>query len=450
MNLFTKIFIIICFVFSQLNGFSQDNLTQYNIKSLSENMFLNPGRMPETKLNINLPIISSISFGYSNSGFAVSDLLTKRAKDDSLEFNSANVINQLNPENLMAVSFNTQLFGVGFRVRQNYYSLNARLRNDVNFSYSKDVINFLFNGNNAFLGQQANLGLKLNTTSYAEYSLGFTHITKNEKLTYGAHLNLLSGIANLNVKRANLSIYTDPSTYAITATPDIMINASSIDTGSNNNSIGVFGKNMGFGIDLGASYKLNKKLTLSASVIDLGFINWNENVANYQSKEASSNFVFKGYDINKIASTIQPYLDTLTDSLKHAFNPVKSTNSYKTGLGTKIYLGANYTLAKGLDAGLLLFGKFVNDKFYTAISLSINEELSNILNVSASYSRINKTNNVGLGLSLNLLPLQFYLVSDNIFAITKVDEVRNTNFHFGINFAIAKRKATGFVQESAK
>lgn len=441
MNRYLKVLLIIILALSQVDGFSQDNLTQYNIKSLSENTFLNPGRMPETKLNINLPMLSSISVGYSNSGFAMSDLITKRAKDDSMEFNSANMLSKLDAENLMALAFNTQLFGVGVRIKQNYYSFNARLRFDANLSYSKDMFSFLFNGNNAFMGKQANLSLKLNSTAYTEYALGFTHITKDERLTYGGHLKILSGISNLNTKRANLGIYTDSSTYAITTTPDLLINSSSIDTGSNeNNSFGLFGQNMGVGIDLGASYKIDDKLTVSGSIIDLGFINWNTNVSNYQTKSTGSTFTFGGFNINKVGNSLQPFLDTLTDSLKHTFDPVKTKNSYKTGIGTKIYLGANYKLAEGLDAGLLLFGKFVNEKFYSAISISINEELSNILNVSASFSRVNKTNNVGLGLSLNLLPIQVYLVSDNIFAISKMDDVRNTNFHFGINLAIGKGK----------
>ena len=439
MNRYIKSAIIICLIIIQFKGFSQDNLTQYNMRSLSENTFLNPGRMPETNVNINLPVLSSISFGYSNSGFAVSDLITKRAKDDSMEFNTANMLSKLDADNLMALTFNTQIFGLGIRVKQNYYSFNARFRNDVNLSYSKDIFNFLINGNSAFLGQKANLSLKLNATSYIEYALGFTHITKNEKLTYGGHLKILSGIANINSKRTNLGIYTDANNYAITATPDILINSSAVDTGSNkNNSIGLFGQNMGIGIDLGASYKIDDKISVSGSIVDLGFINWNSNVTNYQTKSTVSNFTFGGFNINKIGSSIQPFMDTLTDSLKHTFDPVKTTNSYKTGIGSKIYLGANYTLAKGLDAGFLLFGKFVNDKLYSAFSLSLNEELSHILNVSASFSRVNKTSNVGLGFSLNLLPLQIYLVSDNIFAITKVDEVRNTNFHFGINLAIGR------------
>ena len=40
-------------------------------------------------------------------------------------------------------------------------------------------------------------------------------------------------------------------------------------------------KNSGFGIDMGAQLKLNKKISLSASVVDLGIIQWKENTKSY-------------------------------------------------------------------------------------------------------------------------------------------------------------------------
>jgi hypothetical protein len=232
----------------------------------------------------------------------------------------------------------------------------------------------------------------------------------------------------------------------MTATPDIQINSSLIDTGTiNNNGAGsnIFGSNKGFAVDFGASYRVTNKLTVSASVIDLGFINWNSNVSNYQSDPNKTSFTFSGFDAVKFfnGSSIKPYLDTLSDSLKHTFYPNKTNNSYKTSLSTKVFAGANYTLVKGLDAGILLYGRFLDGQLYSGLALSLNEELGKILNVSASFSQINKTSNFGLGLSLNLLPIQIYLASDNIFAFTKVDDVRSTNVHFGLNVAIGRVKS---------
>lgn len=51
------------------------------------------------------------------------------------------------------------------------------------------------------------------------------------------------------------------------------------------NSFGISG--YGAGIDLGASYQLMKNLTLSAAILDLGFISWGK--SNSQVAESSKN-----------------------------------------------------------------------------------------------------------------------------------------------------------------
>jgi len=43
----------------------------------------------------------------------------------------------------------------------------------------------------------------------------------------------------------------------------------------------IFNKNNGVGIDLGAIYKYDEKITLYASIIDLGFIHWGSNVQGF-------------------------------------------------------------------------------------------------------------------------------------------------------------------------
>ncbi len=426
-------------------AFSQDDLTLYNIKSLPENRFQNPGKMPETRVNISLPVISSTFVGLSNSGFAFSDLVAKRPQDDSLILTTANMLSKLSANNLLSTTFSTEILGIGFGVKQNYYSFDARIKSSIDLSYTKDMMQFLLQGNSAFVGQQKNLGLTLNSTLYTEYGLGFTHLTKDGKLSYGGRLKILSGIANINTKQANIALTTDSINYAISATPNVLVNSSLIDTGTiSNNAIGsnVFGPNKGFGIDLGAEYKLTDKITLSASVVDLGFINWKSNISNYQSDPLHPNFTFSGFDVTKFfnGSTIQPYLDTLSDSLKNTFYPIKTNNSYKTSLTTKIFAGATYKLTSGLDAGILLYGRFVNSKFYSGIALSLNEELGKWLNASVSFSRVNSTSNLGFGLSANLRPLQIYFVSDNIFALSQVDQTHGTNLHFGINISIGRVK----------
>ncbi|MFP5041959.1 DUF5723 family protein [Parasediminibacterium sp. JCM 36343] len=446
MNLLKKIIISIGVLVIATTSYAQEVLTLYNMKSLPQAMYQNPGKMPQTKINISLPVISSTSVGYTNNGFTLSDLIEKRGPNDSLYLTADNMLSKLkDTKNLLATSVATDIFGVGFRVKQNYYSFSARVKSDIALSYSKDMMVFLLKGNTAFLGKEANFELKANSSTYMEYGLGFTHLTKDEKLSYGVKVKLLSGIANVNTERAHISVSTDSLDYGMKTTPDILINSSLIDTGSIANdavSKNIFGPNKGFGIDLGAEYKINDKFTVSASVIDLGFINWSGNVSNYRSNPNNPSFTFTGYDLKSFfnGSDLQPHLDSISDSLKNTFYPLKSTNSYSTKLNTKLFAGVTYQITNDLTAGLLLYGKFVNDNFYSGLAISLNEAVGKWLNVSGSCSIANGTSNFGLGASLNLLPVQIYAISDNIFALGQVDHTHNTNAHVGINLSFGRIK----------
>ena len=54
----------------------------------------------------------------------------------------------------------------------------------------------------------------------------------------------------------------------------------------------------GWGIDLGANYKFNQHTSVSASLIDLRYINWNK--FNNSFSMATTEFNYKGQDIKDI------------------------------------------------------------------------------------------------------------------------------------------------------
>jgi len=427
-------------------SFAQENLTLYNMQAIQQSNYQNPGKLPSAKLNISLPIIASTSVGYLNNGFILTDLISKKGgKGDSLLLTSDNMLSKLSNSNLLAVSLSTEIFGIGIRKKNNYFSFNAMLKSEDNITFSKDLMTFIFKGNTAFFDKDANISLKVNSNTYTEYSFGFTHQTKNEKLTYGTRLKLLSGLFCINSQRTNLAINTNSKDYSIQTTPDILINTSLVDTGDvsfSNIGSNMFGPNKGVGLDLGVTYKLTDKISLSASVIDLGFIKWKDKVANYYSNPNGKGFGFEGFDPKQFFGSTNPqdYLNNLSDSFRHTMYPLKSKNSFKTSLPTKIFLAANYKINGTFNAGALLYGKIVNQKLYSSIALSLNEAIGKWLNISESYSMANRTHNFGLGFSINVAPFQIYAVSDNIFSVYKMESTHNTNFHMGLNLYFGRKK----------
>src|SRR5690606_31748709 len=112
-------------------------------------------------------------------------------------------------------------------------------------------------------------------------------------------------------------------------------------------------KNIGFAVDLGATYQFSEKLSFSASLIDLGYINWNNNPENFKINDF--NFTYTGVDLVDFINGGSNTLQELQDTLETQFETYKTENSYNTGLYTRFFIGANYEINDKINFGALIF-----------------------------------------------------------------------------------------------
>jgi hypothetical protein len=427
---------------------AQKNLSLYNMRGIPQAVSVNPAFIPKAKIYISLPM-GQTSFGISNSGFSFNDIFTRRA-DDSLVVNSQQVVDGLKKRNIFNIESSFELFGFGLKVRDFYLNFSVSNKFQTNFIYPKDLIKFALEGNGkSFIGKRASLdGLGINLNLYNEYAFGFAK-EFGEKLSIGGRLKLLSGVTNFTTKKTELGIYTDPTTFALTVDGSAEINSSNIIPDSTSLSNGSFsaaeiGKsfynfaNFGIGLDLGATYKLNDKISFSASLVDLGYIRWSNNVSSYKTNDF--NYTFEGIDLKQYFSandSSSTTLDAFADSLSAAFNVTKNTDSYTTSLYTKFYMGANYQLNSNINFGAVLLSEFIKGKYNPSLSLSTNFSLKSWLNATVHYAIYNKTfTNIGFGLSMRGGPMQWFIMTDNIFSFINPLNTRSVNISTGLSIAI--------------
>ena len=447
-NTFRFFLVLALSLFGTIASFAQQDLTLYNMEVVPQRMYVNPAFFPSySKVNIGLPAISSNYLSLSNSGFKYSDLVRHRA-DDSLYIDYNNMLSKLAKRNYISSSIRIDLLSFGFAVKNNYFSFNATEKIDVRFSYTKDFMSFLGKGNGASLGQEQNFGFGLNMTHYREYGLGYSRKI-DDRLTVGGKVKYLYGMENISTERSNVSLTTDPNDFSLTAKSDIKINMSGLDSTSTNNiskdpsAYLSKRKNNGMGIDLGGTYKLTEKISLSASMIDLGFIKWKDDShMNIQSHDKNASFTYKGIDLNNFInkdSTNNP-TKKVTDSLQKVFKLDSTHNTYTTKLSTQLYLGGNYYFREKINVGAVAYGQFFDKKIHPALALSFNQRLGRWLNYSVSYSMYNRSyNNIGLGMGLNLGPVQLYTVSDNLLGAIFPQNTKNLHLHFGINLTFGRK-----------
>ncbi|MBA3900620.1 MAG: hypothetical protein H0X62_10485, partial [Bacteroidetes bacterium] len=242
-------------------AFPQQDLTLYYMDRIPQISSVNPAFFPESKVNIGIPIISSIYFSASNSGFSYNDV-------DDID----KTVRRLADRNYMSVYNKINLIDFGFRIKdKNYFSLNITEHFMARVTYPRDLFLLAWEGNGeTLLGQRANMdALGFDFMHYREYGLGYSRKLLDEKLSIGGRVKYLSGFQNFWTKRSQLGLYTDTENYAITLDGALEINSSGFDDISRGEfdymDMAVNAGNHGFGLDLGVNYEYSDKFSVSAA-----------------------------------------------------------------------------------------------------------------------------------------------------------------------------------------
>ena len=402
--------------------FSQRNFTLYSLNETSQALYLNPGFKQKNRVYVSLPL-GMQTFSLANSGFTVNSLLAKNTQNDSLSWSPSTALAGMGKLNFVNVESYNELFGLGFKVKNGFLSFNISNRLQTRFTYPKGLIQLGTQGNGGeLLGQRASLdNLGFDLMSYIEYGISYNrNIT--DKLTVGARIKFLSGIANIQTKESRLGLTTDATTFDLLLDGSMLVNTSNIsqfykDSTFNPSTMANYAynfKNFGLAFDLGGSYQLTDKIQVNASLLDLGYIKWKTNVTNYQSQDV--NFTFKGIDLNQaLFDTTANVGNSFMDTLQNLTTVNESSNSYTTALHTKFYVGGRYKLNKYFSGNVLMYNEIVGHKYGAGLSLAMVAQVKNWLGVSLNYSMYARAyNNIGFGLNLKGGPIQFFVASDNI------------------------------------
>jgi hypothetical protein len=212
--------------------------------------------------------------------------------------------------------------------------------------------------------------------------------------------------------------------------------------------------NSGLAFDFGAEYQLLHNLSVSASIVDLGFLGWKTDVFNLS---ATNDFIFDGFDVTEVIEGNREFdevLDSFADSLLESFELMSGSSNFSMGMPTRLYIGAQYKPLNYLGLGLLSRSIINEGHFSQALSLSANLYAGDILSTSLTYTMANRSyNNLGFGVSLKMGPVQVYTIFDQLplswvkFESTEDDlsfpipnRLDFVNVRFGMNLLFGKVK----------
>lgn len=455
---------LLLFVCSQAS-MAQTALSSYFLDGTLYNSKINPAMKAERGYFSLLVGNTSVR---TKGNVGISNFLYPLGEDKLTTFMSGSVtadefLNKIPENTKLGLSVDETIMAFGFRMLGGYLSFDLSLHASADLSLPKGLFEFAKKGirENGYSFS----GLNINTMNYAAATIGYSHdIFKGFRL--GVNAKYLLGLAHADVYVDKLNVELSDQRWLVEShvqAQAALFCKTNVSTDENNVVNGVdlalgfddlkqLRSSNGFAVDLGFVYDMDHivpGLSLSASVVDLGFINWRYMMSG-QSTDAKVEFNgFGEIDYKDVEGSVTAELDRLADdATKLVELNYDGVNSVNTGLNTTLYVGAEYNMPfyKPLSVGVLYsqcFSSFEARKWNEARGfVNISPLKWFELSVNYGYGSYGQS----LGWMLNFHPAGINLFVGSDYMVTKVNPqyipIDNMNAHitFGLNLALGKRK----------
>lgn len=363
--------------------------------------------------------------------------------------------------NRISADVNLTVLSLGFKGFGGYNTISLDARANVGLALPYDLFAFAKNtGNSTYVIDD----LGVQAQSFVQLAFGHSHQI-GKKLRVGAKLKLLFGAvradANVTNLRADLS-GTDKWTMSGSAVANVSMKGFSYkeerkeynEEGKGDydrvNDVDVDGPGIGgFGVaaDLGAVYKINDDWTVSAALLDLGFISWSNNM---RAANRQSTFEFDGFhdisvnkhdaDGNRKDNSFESQGDKYGDQLADFANLTAEgdAGSRTTGIGATVNLGCEYIfpLYRNLKFGFLSSTRLNGKYTWTEGRLSANVAPLKWIDGGVSFAVNSFTASMGWVLNIHPRGFNVFVGMDHLLGKTSKEYIplsSNASVNLGFN-----------------
>ncbi|MEO9871655.1 DUF5723 family protein [Ekhidna sp.] len=405
-----------------------------------QNNLLNPSLIPEGRWFVGLPILSGVHV-HVNNKVSYNEAFTKEANQTTINIDK--ILGELQNQNLLSIQANVNLLHIGYRLDSGplvSFTANERIEGD--FLYPKEMVDYVWNGNNNYLNDEVVVSkFGVRATHFREFGLGIA-APVSDQLTVGIRAKFLVGFGNISTPgNFKASLTTNGEAYQIDADwKNASLRTSGLDiyqqedgfTSSDLSSHLIMNGNTGFAIDLGGTYKLNRYYTLTGAIVDLGFINWKENINNYALGDTTFNY--SGVSLADLGNIRQ----TLEDSLFSKFETTENSEAYRNWLPIRAHGSWIYHYSPNMDFYVTAGTRLVQRQFKMMYGGGVTYKFGRAFTASASATKLpQQFFNVGAALTAKAGPVQMYMAADQIVNFS-VPDAKAIDFRFGMNFAFGQ------------
>lgn len=465
-------------------GFGQNKQLMYDFNEVPQALLLNPGMSTSFKWYAGIPLISGISFQAGSSGLSSNDLFAADGIDFNTKFRER-VINGMNFRDELSGTYQVELLNIGFRSKKDdrlFYSFGAYHEGDAIGYYFEDYALLAFEGNTNNLNRRFDLShLKTRGDILNVYHFGINKRVSNQ-LSVGVRAKIYASLVNFhasrnkgffsttegqnNLLRSNLDADIEIRTSGIFELKEVL-DDDSVANGAGIASVltrrALLGGNLGLGFDLGFTYSLDERTSLTGSLLDIGFIYHTKDTRIYSLKGAAStegieffipadanNPVDQWRNLVEELEALVPYTESNENYI--TFRPTKLNASIRRDFGKQIESKENCdctTVAGGNKRGKIYKNSFGGHLYainrprgpQAALTAFYQHRLGTTMALKTTYT-VDKfsATNVGLGASIQAGPINMYLMADNLLAYQNIANTRYASLQFGLNIISWGRK----------
>ncbi len=468
MRILPHVSLLIILVSAILSG--QNKQVLYDFTEIPQSLLLNPGMETDFQWFAGVPLLSGVSGFAGTNGITVNDIFA----DDGLDINDKvrnRMVAGLTNRDQFSQGLQIDLFNGGYRSKHSglFYSFGAYLEMDNILYWPQDYAFLAFEGNADQLNRRYDLGdLKTRGSLVTVYHFGINKKI-NKKLTAGVRGKLYSGITDYNATNNNgylVNTEGQNNSIASTLSADMQLRSSGFSALNNAENQGtlastfvkraVFGGDLGLGIDLGFTYRLNERTAITGSLLDLGFIYHSGNVYKYSLK---GNATVEGIEINvlrELANLNRDFWQDLVDEVEELV-PFETTNSaYVTFRPTQLNASIRHDFGRPIDSDEDCDCSIVGPqnritKYRNATGAQLHainrprgpqvaltgfylRRFGRFMAVKGTYTvdKFSRTN-LGLGFSFQAGPVNFYAIGDNLLSYQNIAASNYASFQLGLN-----------------
>ena len=358
-------------------------------------------------------------------------------------------------KNIFLEDLNLTVLSLGFKGFGGYSTLEVNVKERAGLSLPYDLFAFMKNvGNETYQFDD----MAVRGQAYGEVAFGHSrNIGKNLRVGAKVKLAIGAGYGNIDLKNVKVDLKnTDQWTVSGNAKGEISIGGVEFKTEQKDydakdgtydyvNDADLDGvKVSGFGMlfDLGAIYKVNDDITVSASVTDLGSIRWDNTHLLQTTVESFTFNGFQNVSVNEDRNdnTLEKQLDKYGDDLADFahFKDMGDQGARSVGVGATARVGVEYTLPnyKALSFGALGTHRFNGPMSWTEGRVSANYSPFNWIDGGVNFSASTFTTSVGWVLNIHPKLINVYVGMEHIIGKMSKQYVpltSNANISLGVS-----------------